>query len=78
MTCTACTEARPVAQTTQARRISATDVAELEAALTAVVDATIPEALATRQGIRITRLAPGEFAVQADPEVPCGYTICAT
>lgn len=78
MTCTPCTEERPVAQTTQARRISATDVAELEAALSAPVDATIPEALATRQGIRITRFAPGEFAVQADPEVPCGYTICET
>lgn len=65
-------------QATETRRISATNAAELEAALTAAVDATIPAALATRQGIRITRLAPGEFAVQADPDVPCGYTQCAT
>ena len=78
MTCRPDSKDEPGTHETETLRITANNVAELEAALTAAVDAAIPAALATRRGIRITRVAPGEFGVRADPDVPCGYTLCAT
>lgn len=60
------------------RRVSAADVAALEAALSAAVEAAIPDALSKQQGLRVQRLGPGEYQVLTDSAVPCGYTVCET
>lgn len=57
------------------RRVSATDVATLHDLLDSAVDGVIPDALALSQGIRVTRVGPGDYLVETAPDVPCGYTI---
>lgn len=62
-------------QPTITRRVRAFDVASLEHLLNSTVEAIIPDALVLNQGIRVTRLGPGDYTVEADPGVQCGYTI---
>lgn len=57
------------------RRVSATDVATLENLLNLAVESVIPDALALSQGIRVTRVGPGDYLVETATDVPCGYTI---
>ncbi|MGO4587145.1 hypothetical protein AB4Z38_25185 [Arthrobacter sp. 2RAF6] len=57
------------------RRVSATDVATLDNLLNSAVEDLIPEALALNQGIKVTRVGPGDYIVEAAPDAPCGYTI---
>ncbi|RAM37310.1 hypothetical protein [Arthrobacter globiformis] len=57
------------------RRISATDVATLDDLLNSALEGLIPAALARNQGIRVTRVGPGDYLVEATPDVQCGYTI---
>lgn len=65
-----------MAQATQIiRRISAEDVPTIENLLNSAVEALIPEAIALGQGIKVTRVGPGEYTAEAAPDVPCGYTI---
>lgn len=58
------------------RRVVASDVRTLEGLLKTTVESVIPDALALRQGIKVTRVGPGNYLVETAPDVPCGYTIC--
>jgi hypothetical protein len=58
------------------RRVSTTDVAAVDDLLNAAVEGVIPDAIALSQGIRVTRIGPGDYIVETTPDVPCGYTIC--
>lgn len=55
-------------------RVSACDVATIDKLLNSAVEGLIPEALALSQGIRVTRVGPGDYTVEVTPDVPCGYT----
>lgn len=57
------------------RRVSASDVAELDDLLNSALEGLIPAALALNQGIRVTRVGSGEYLVEVAPDVQCGYTI---
>lgn len=57
------------------RRVSATDVATLDYLLNSAVEDVIPDALALKQGIRVTRVGPGDYRVETATDIPCGYTI---
>lgn len=57
------------------RHVTATDVATLDDLLTSAVEGVIPDALARSQGIRVTRVGPGDYLVRTAADVPCGYTI---
>lgn len=57
------------------RRVSATDVATLNDLLSSAVEDVIPDALALKQGIRVTRIGPGDYRIETAANVPCGYTI---
>lgn len=56
------------------QRVVVADAADLDASLNAAVEAVIPEATRLNQGIRVTRVAPGEYIVEPDTDVPCRYT----
>jgi hypothetical protein len=56
------------------RRVSVTDVARLDHLLNSAVEDVIPDALALNQGIRVTRVGPGDYCVETAANVPCGYT----
>ncbi|MGC0239650.1 hypothetical protein [Arthrobacter sp. SD76] len=58
------------------RRVSTTDVAALDDLLNSTVQDIIPAALALSQGIKVTRVGPGEYTVETAPDVACGYTVC--
>lgn len=58
------------------RRVSATDVATRDDLLNSAVEGLIPDALALNQGIKVTRIEPGDYIVETSPDVQCGYTIC--
>ncbi|TQS88944.1 hypothetical protein EU811_20590 [Arthrobacter sp. TS-15] len=58
------------------RTVSATDAATLDDLLNSAVEDVIPDALALNQGIRVTRVGPGDYRVETAADVPCGYTIC--
>ncbi|XAS74181.1 hypothetical protein VUN82_10320 [Micrococcaceae bacterium Sec5.1] len=57
------------------RHVSVTDVATLDHLLNSAVDGVIADALALSQGIKVTRVGPGDYVVKTAPDVPCGYTI---
>lgn len=57
------------------RRVSATDLATLDDLLNSALEDVIPDALALRQGIRVTRFGPGDYHVETAADVPCGYTV---
>lgn len=57
------------------RRVAATDVAMLEDSLNSTLEEVIPDALVLTQGIRVTRVGPGNYLVETTANVPCGYTI---
>lgn len=57
------------------RRVLATDVAGRDDLLNSTIEGLIPDALALKQGIKVTRLGPGDYVVETTSDVPCGYTI---
>ncbi|MGG6382964.1 hypothetical protein [Paenarthrobacter sp. NEAU-H11] len=57
------------------RHISATDVATLENLLNSAVEGVVPDALVLNQGIKVTRVGPGDYLVETAADVPCGYTV---
>lgn len=57
------------------RHVFVKNVAVLDNFLNAAVEAIIPNALALRQGIRVTRVGPGNYIVETASDVQCGYTI---
>lgn len=57
------------------RHVSVKNVAMLDDSLNAAVDAIIPNALALSQGIRVTRIGPGNYIVETASDVQCGYTV---
>jgi hypothetical protein len=62
--------------TRSVQRVCTTNVTQVDDLLTLAVERVIPDALALKQGIKVTRVGPGEYLVETAPEVPCGYTIC--
>lgn len=63
--------------TQTSRRVLTRDVAALDELLNSAVEGVIPDALTLNQGIRVTRVGPGDYLVQTTSDVPCGYTIYA-
>jgi hypothetical protein len=57
------------------RRVLATDVVTLDGLLNSAVEDVMLNALALNQGIRVTRVGPGDYLVETAADVPCGYTI---
>ena len=57
------------------RHVLVTSVATLDDLLNSAVERVIPDALALNQGIRVTRVGPGDYLVETAAGVPCGYTI---
>lgn len=57
------------------RHVSVKNVAVLDNSLNAAVEAIIPDALARGQGIRVTRVGPGNYIVETASDVQCGYTV---
>jgi hypothetical protein len=56
------------------RRVTTSDVATLDEILGSTVEGIIPDALALNQGIRVSRIGPGDYLVEIAPDLPCGYT----
>lgn len=63
------------ASETSRQRVSTSDVAAIDNLLNAALEGIIPDAVALNQGIRVTRVGPGDYIVETAPGVQCGYTI---
>lgn len=57
------------------RRVLAADVATRDDLLSSAIEGLIQDALALKQGIKVTRIGPGDYIVETASDVPCGYTI---
>lgn len=56
------------------RRVSTTDAAQVDYLLDTAVKELIPLAIALNQGIKVTRVAAGDFTVETAADIACGYT----
>ena len=63
------------APSTTIRRVTTTDASQIDDLLNSAVGRIIPNALAQKHGIRVSRIGPGEYTVETAADVACGYTV---
>lgn len=58
------------------RRITTTDHSKVDELLNLTINELVPVALALSNGLRVTRIGPGDYIVETAADVACGYTVC--